>query len=170
MESPTRERTERFFGHVLHLLEGLHGPADIAPDRLEAAFGAPVESDPADPATYGIGEALDARWILNLVSIPGPRGSAPTRLIFSCDDQTGRYDDLSALAGLDVGRWHAALTAAGYAARPDIGPRGAFYGMVFERDAVRLELQLRGQPGQDPRQFSVTMIVIDTEARHAKVA
>lgn len=170
MTAPPPDRAERFFRSVLRLLEGLHGPADIAPDRLEAAFGAPVETDPADPATYGIGEVLDPRWILNLVSIPGPRGGAPTRMVFSCDDQTGRYDDLSALAGFGVERWHAALTAAGYASRPDLGPRGAFYGMVFERGDVRLEVQLRGQPGQDPREFSVTMIVVDTEARHARVA
>lgn len=170
MTTQSRQRSEAFGRRVLHLLDTLRGPGDLAPDRLQATLGEPVVTDPDDPGTYGIGEVLDPRWILNLVTVPNPQGGAPTRIVFSCDDQTGRYDDLSDVCALDLGAWTDALTAAGYTSRPHLGPRGAFYGMWFERGDVSVEAIVRAVTPAEPDRLCVSMLVIDTEARHAAVA
>jgi hypothetical protein len=169
MTTQSRQRSEAFGRRVLHLLETLRGPGDLAPDRLQATLGEPVVTDPDDPGTYGIGEVLDPRWILNLVTVPNPQGGAPTRIVFSCDDQTGRYDDLSDVCALDLGAWTDALTAAGYTSRPHLGPRSAFYGVWFERGDVSVEAIVRAVTPAEPDRLCVSMLVIDTEARHAAV-
>lgn len=170
MTSPSLQRSEAFSRRVLRLLESLQGPGDLAPARLQTILGTPVHTDPADPGTYGIGDAVDPRWILNLVTVPDPHGGTPTRIVFSCDDQTGRYDDLSDVCALDLDAWSAALTAAGYSARPHLGPRDAFYGVWFERGDVTIEAIVRAVRADEPQRLCVSMLVIDTEARHAAVA
>jgi len=170
MTTSSLQRSEAFSRRVLHLLETLHGPQDLAPDRLQAALGEPLQVDPADPGTYGIGEALDARWILNLVTVPDPHGGAPTRILFSCDDQTGRYDDLTDVCAWDLTAWSDALAAAGYTSRPHLGPRNAFYGVWFERGDVTVEAIVRAVRPDARDRLCVSMLVIDTGARHAAVA
>lgn len=167
--SSTLERSRDLGERVLRLIAGLHGPDDIAPARVEAVTGHRVEHHPEDARIYGFGERLDQRWIGNLVSLRDPeRGDAPSRLLFSFDDQSGRHDDWSAVRGLSFQEYADALTAAGYVGEPLVGPRNAFYGMRFRRGTVAVDLDVRGESATRPDRLCIARILIDpAEARHA---
>lgn len=154
---------------ALRLIEHLHVPDDLAPERVEALFGLPLSHVPGDARRYGCGRVLDARWICNLVSLPDrDRPGAPPRLQFSFDDQTGADDDWSAVCGLDFAAVSAALTGAGYVGAPLLGPRDAFSGFRFRRGPIKVDVDVRGENAQRPDHLCVARLLIDTEeVRHA---
>lgn len=167
---PTAHVRSRALGEsILRLIAGLRGPDDIAPARLEATTGHRVEFNGDDARIYGFGERLDDRWICNVVSLRDPeRGGTPNRLSFAFDDQSGRDDDWSAVRGLSFEEYADALTAAGYASEPLVGPRNAFYGLRFRRGPIAVDLDVRGESAERPDRLCVARILIDpVEARHA---
>ncbi|TXH71553.1 MAG: hypothetical protein E6Q88_07660 [Lysobacteraceae bacterium] len=159
---------------ILRLIADLHGPEDIVPASLQRATGVEIAFNRDDPRIYGFGQRLDERWLCNLVSLrdhdrngDGDGDAAPNRLLFSFDDQSGREDDWSQVAGLDYDAYAHALTGAGYVGEALCGPREAFYGMRFRRGAIVLDLTLRGENEDRPLHLCVSRILIDTsQARH----
>jgi hypothetical protein len=159
----TLEMSRTLGQRVLRLIETLHRPEDISPENIERITGKPVERDPQDPRSYGFGEVLDARWIGNLVSLPDPLSdAAPERLVFSFDDQTGQYTDMSAVCGLDFDGYSEALTAAGYSRHVNSGPRDAFRSFGFSRGEVSIEVLVRGENPQNPNRLCVSSVIVDT--------
>jgi hypothetical protein len=154
---------------VLHLIENIRSPADIAPENLERTTGRKVEFDCEDPRIYGFGERLDERWVCNLLSLRDhERSGEPNRLLFSFDDQTGRNDDWSAVCGLDFEDYARALSAAGYVGEPLLGPRDAFHGFRFRRGPITVDVQVRGENAERPGHLCVARMLIDTaEVGHA---
>lgn len=165
---PPRTNAEEIGRRVLDWIVGIHGPEDLSRDRLETAIGLPMIDAPGDPGRYGIGERIDERWHYSLHSLPddGER----RRMLFSFDDSTGAFDDLSAICALDYDAYAAALTAAGYAQAPDLGPREAFNGMIFTRDGVRVRMQLLSESAARPGHLCVSALLIDAAGGgHAQV-
>lgn len=148
---------------LLRLIDTLHRPEDISPENIERVTGKRVESDPQDPRSYGFGEVLDDRWICNLVSLPDPLSTeAPSRLVFSFDDQAGQYTDMSAVCGLDFDAYSEALAAAGYARHANLGPRNAFRSFGFSRGDVSIEVLVRGESRENPNHLCVSSVIVDT--------
>jgi len=150
---------------ALHLMEQLHSADDLSPQRIEQCFGETVRHSSTDPQVYGFGKTLDPRWICNVVTLPRRTDDAPVRLEFSFDDQTGAYDDLSAVSGLDFDTCAAAMDAAGYVQQPVTVGRDAFLGHDFKRGPVSIRVRVRAESADHPDRFCVESML--AEVRHA---
>lgn len=145
---------------VLNWLAEVRGPQDLSPERIASAISGPVMHAPGDSGAYGIGNRIDERWNYTLRSLPADDGAA-SRMLFSFDDQTGDFTDFSAVCALDFDAYANALTAAGYTPQTDVGPRQAFNGITFTRDAVRVRVQVRSESASEPRHLCVSAMLVD---------
>lgn len=154
---------------VLRLIETVRDSSDLSPEAIGRSTGLQIETDPGDPRVYGFGKALDERWVCNLIALPEPGSDEPAqRMVFAFDDQTGRYDDMTAVCGLDFDDYAQALTAAGYTQRMNLGPENAFQSFGFRRGKVDLEILVRAQNAENSRRLCVSSLIIDAAGvRHA---
>ncbi len=168
-ESHTLSASRDFGERVLRLFETLRTPADLAPNHIEAVAGISVRRSAANPQIYGFGKRLDARWICNLVTLPRTDArDEPNRLEVSFDDQTGEYDDLSGVSGLDFDDYSNALDAAGYARQAAMGSRDTFYGYDFTRGPVSIRVRVRAENIENPTHLCVESMIVEIgEVRHA---
>jgi hypothetical protein len=159
--------TTRIPSRFLALLAGLHGPDDLAPDRIAEAIGMPVAHDPEDRGRYGAGAAVDAHWACNLASIPDRGGGPPKRLVFSYDRTGGDAHDVPASAP-EFDAFAQALREAGYAQEPVHGPRGALWGHRFLRGGVEVQVTTEREDAHAAQiRLRVSRVTVDTsEAGH----
>ncbi len=163
--SPTFALSREFGERAVHLIEQLHTFDDLSPARLEQVFGQPVRHSRTDPQVYGFGRTLDARWICNVTALPRATPDAPARLEFAFDDQTGAYDDLSAVCGLDFDAYAAAMAAAGYVHQAAVGSHDVLYGHDFLRGPVSIRVRVRAESAMRPAHLCVESLI--AEVRHA---
>ena len=153
---------------VIDLLAGLHGPDDIAPERIQQATGLTVRYDPEDRNRYGVGARIDDRWNCSLTSIPDRARGTPRRMVFSYDRQSPATlagdPDVPAVAP-EFDAFAGALREAGYAQSTIPGPRGAIWGHRFVRGDVELEVNTeREDPAARDIRFRVSRVTVDTGA------
>jgi len=159
--TPSPPTTAEAIGHrLLDWIAKVHGPDDLSPERMTSAIGAPVIYKPDGARAYGIGQRIDDRWHYTVRSLPD-EDDGPPSILFSFDDQTGRFDDMSAVRDFDLDACAAALQAAGYTAELDVGPREAFNGVRFNRDGVRVSVRIRAESDANPQHLCVEALRID---------
>ena len=150
---------------LLHLIDGLYGPDDLSPAKVEYLTGLPVGRDPEDPHRYGFGTMLDATWACNLASIPDRRGGPPKRLVVSLDNIARRAGAALPAAAPEFSGFASELRTCGYAQSAIPGPRGALYGHRFVRGDVAVDVQVeREDPQAMPIRFRVTQLVVSADA------
>lgn len=150
---------------LLHLIDGLYGPDDLSPAKVEYLTGLPIGRDPEDPHRYGFGAMLDDTWACNLASIPDRRGGPPKRLVVSVDNIARRADARLPAATPEFSGFASELRTCGYAQSAIAGPRGALYGHRFVRGDVAVDVQTEREDAQAmPARFRVTQLVVTTGA------
>ena len=162
--SPPLPTTPEDIGRrILRWVADLRGPDDLLPDGIERALGVPVVHAPDGSGAYGIGNRIDDRWnytLRTLAPSDADAGHAP-RMLFSFDDQTGRFDDFAPVCALDFDAYATELRNAGYVAAFDLGPRDALNGVVFRRDTVEIRMQLRAENDGHPDHLCVAALLVD---------
>lgn len=149
---------------LLHLIDGLYGPDDLSPAKVEYLTGLPIGRDPEDPHRYGFGAMLDDTWACNLASIPDRRGGPPKRLVISVDNIARRTDAQLPAATPEFSGFASELRTCGYAQSAIPGPRGALYGHRFVRGDVAVDVQTEREDALAmPIRFRVTQLVIDAD-------
>ncbi len=146
---------------VLTLVENVRGPADIAPERIEALTGIKVEFNPDDASEYGFSGRLTDAWAYNLVSLPEGTGGKPSRIMFSFDDETRDNADMAPIAALDFDDYAATLRAAGYAASPARGKHEQILYWDFARDDVSVQIYVRGENDAKAAHACVSKLIIN---------
>lgn len=150
---------------LLHLIDGLYGPDDLSPAKVEYLTGLPIGRDPEDPHRYGFGAMLDDTWACNLASIPDRRGGPPKRLVVSVDNIARRADARLPAATPEFSGFASELRTCGYAQSAIAGPRGALYGHRFVRGNVAVDVQTEREDAQAiPVRFRVMQLVVTTGA------
>jgi len=158
----TAADTTQIPSRFLALLAGVHGPDDLAPDRISEAMGKPVEYDPEDRNRYGAGTSVDAHWACNLASIPDRGGGPPKRLVFSYD-RVGEDPRSVPSSAPEFESFAQSLREAGYAQELVQGPRGAIWGHRFVRDGVEIQVNTeREDPAATQIRFRVSRVTVDT--------
>jgi hypothetical protein len=162
---PSLARAGDLGTRLLHLIDGLYGPDDLSPAKVEYLTGLPVGRDPRDPHRYGFGAMLDDTWACNLAAIPDRRGGPPKRLVVSVDNIARRDAAPLPAAAPEFAGFADELRACGYAQRSVPGPRGAVYGHRFVRGDVTVDVRTEREDAQaaDIR-FRVTQLVVDATA------
>lgn len=161
----TQSRAGDLGTRLVHLLDGLYGPDDLSPAKVEYLTGLPVGRDPEDPHRYGFGTMLDDTWACNLASIPDRRGGPPKRLVVSVDNIARRADATLPAAAPEFSGFANELRTCGYAQSAVPGPRGALYGHRFLRGDVTVEVQTEREDAMAmPIRFRVTQLVVTTDA------
>lgn len=159
--SQTLDAAKDIGQRVLTLVEHVRGPADIAPDRIEALTGIKVEFNPDDASEYGFSGRLNDAWAYNLVSLPEGNGEAPSRIMFSFDDETRDNADMAPIAALDFDAYAEALQAAGFASNPSLGKHGQVLHWDFARDAVSVQIHVRGENDAKAGHACVSKLIIN---------
>ena len=146
---------------VLTLVQNVRGPADIAPQRIEALTGIKVEFNPDDASEYGFSGRLTDAWAYNLVSLPEGTGKKPSRIMFSFDDETRANADMAPIAALDFDDYAATLRAAGYEASPARGKHEQILYWDFARDDVSVQIYVRGENDPKAAHACVSKLIIN---------
>ena len=161
-----------FDARLLHFLGGLRDRADLSPDRLAAAIGLPVSTDPGNPHRYGLGVDVGDGWACQLATLPGFGTDPPQRLVVSYDDLARRTDPPLPDAAPEYAGFAHRLRDAGYAEQVIDGPRGAIWGHRFVRDGIAIDVRTeRGRTHRQDAAFRVARLVVETatatgDARH----
>jgi hypothetical protein len=145
---------------VLKLVEHIHGPDDIAPERIEQLTGIKVEFNPDDANEYGFSGQLTDAWAYNLVSLPEGTGK-PSRIMFSFDDESRSNADMAPICALDFDAYAAALTTAGFASNPTRGKHDRVEYWDFARDDVSVQIYVRGENDAKAEHACVSKLIIN---------
>jgi hypothetical protein len=160
MDQSLPSNAEDIGRRVLKLVENVRGPDDIAPARIEQLTGIPVQFNPDDANEYGFGGQLTDAWAYNLVSLP-ETGRKPSRILFSFDDESRDNADMGPICGLDFDDYAASLAAAGFRARPERGPHDRVLFWEFSRDAVHVQIYVRGENDDKAEHACVSKLIIN---------
>jgi len=145
MDQSTSPRNAEDIGkRVLKFVENVHGRDDLSPQRIEQLTGLKVEHNPDDANEYGFSGQLTDAWAYNLVSLPDGNG-APSRIMFSFDDESRDNADMGPICGLDFDDYAAALAAAGYRIAPARGQHDRLQYWDFSRGDVSVQIYVRGE-------------------------
>lgn len=159
--SPPRD-AEDIGRRVLRLVENVRGRADLVPQRVEQLTGIKVEYNPDDRNEYGFSGQLTDAWAYNLVSLPESDGSAPSRLMFSFDDESRADADMGPICGMDFDDYAAALAAAGFRVAPARGKHDRVLYWDFSRDEVSVQIYVRGENDDRAEHACVSRLIINT--------
>lgn len=147
---------------ILTLIDGIHGPEQIAPAHIEQVTGIKVEFNARDSNQYGFSGELSDDWAYSLVSLTEIDGSRPHRLMFSFEDESADGNgDMANVCGLDYAGYARALADAGFVAAPVRGHHGEVEYWEYERGRVSLQVHVRGESEQRADHACVSMIVIN---------
>jgi hypothetical protein len=146
---------------VLKLVEHVRGPDDIAPARIEQITGIKVEFNPDDRNEYGFNGQLTDAWAYNLVSLPESTGEKPSRIMFSFDDESRSNADMAPICTLDFDDYAATLIAAGFESSPAHGQHDRILYWDFSRDAVSVQIYVRGENDANAAHTCVSKLIIN---------
>ncbi|TXH72584.1 MAG: hypothetical protein E6Q88_06090 [Lysobacteraceae bacterium] len=154
-------RAEDIGNRVLKLIDSIHGRDDLAPAHIEQVTGIKVNFNPDDANEYGFGGDLTEDWVYNLVSLTETDGSKPSRLMFSFDDQTRAYADMTPICAMDFDDYAKAMTAAGFSSAPAYGKHQNILYWDFARDKVNVQVYIRGESDAKPTHSCVSKMIIN---------
>lgn len=153
----SREVSER----LLRLLDGLHGDGDLTPTAIERATGLAVAVAPEDPLRYGFHGRIDADWTFGLRALTRDGGGAIRGAHFYFNRAADNDGDMDAVCDPDFETYRTRLTAMGYDAAPVRGEHGRLLHWQFERGAIRLLAQVRGQSAARADRDCLSMLTIE---------
>lgn len=151
---------EHALQNLLTLLRGAHRVEDIDAAALERAFGVPFT---AYEGRLGFGERITRDWWTAIELDPkGPNGP---RFEFSFrPDDPAAYPSASDLCALDFERFAGELVAAGFRRETYRGEHGRVINDSFERDALKVTVQTRGENDDSPEKIAhacVKTVLVD---------
>ncbi len=131
---------------LLDLLRGAHRIEDIDGAALERVFGVPFT---AYEGRLGFGERITRDWWTAMELDPKSPDGPRFEFSFRPDDPAA-YPSASAICAFDFDRFAAALTAAGFRRETYRGEHGRVIHDTFERDALTVTVQTRGENDDSP--------------------
>ncbi|MBW8851318.1 MAG: hypothetical protein JF600_11100 [Xanthomonadales bacterium] len=145
---------------LLTLLRGAHRIEDIDGAALERAFGVPFT---AHDGRLGFGERITRDWWTAMELDPKSPDGPRFEFSFRPDDPSA-YPSASEICALDFDRFAAELTAAGFRRETYRGEHGRIINDTFERDALKVTVQTRGENDDSPEKIAhacVKTVLVD---------
>lgn len=141
---------EHALSQLLVLLRGAHRIEDIDGAALERAFGVPFT---ADEGRLGFGERIARDWWTAMELDPKSPDGPRFEFSFRPDDPSA-YPSATPICALDFDRFAAELAAAGFHRETYRGEHGRVINDTFERDALKVSVQTRGENDDGPEKIA----------------
>ena len=151
---------EHALQNLLALLRGAHRIEDIDGAALERVFGVPFA---AHDGRLGFGERISRDWWTAMELDPKSPSGPRFEFSFRPDDPSA-YPSASDVCGLDFDRFAADLVSAGFRRETYRGEHGRVIHDTFERDALKVTVQTRGENDDSPEKIAhacVKTVLVD---------
>ncbi|MCU0862270.1 MAG: hypothetical protein MUC36_00635 [Planctomycetes bacterium] len=136
--------SERALGGLLELLRDSRSFADITEARLESVLAVPFERAADGKDRIGFGEQVTADWVhgfeLDRTGRHGPTLDYSLHPVVA-----GAHPDLTAVCGVDLEAFGAAMKAMGFVAEPYRAEHGRLIHVQFVRDGLVVTAMPRGE-------------------------
>jgi hypothetical protein len=146
---------------VLKLVASVTNAEDISPENIERITGLKIDVSQSNPNEYGTGGKITDTWFYNLGALSNNKGSKPDRVMFSFDDQTNNYADMTPVCSLDFNAYSKQLTEDGYAAKPVHGEHDRISYWDFSRGKVSVQVYVRGESDEKVDHDCVSKLIIN---------
>ncbi|MFZ6743054.1 hypothetical protein ACO0LC_07525 [Undibacterium sp. JH2W] len=150
---------------MLDLIGNIKTAEDFSAKKLEIAMGLKVYFDDKNLRKYGVGAKITDTWFFNISVILSKEDSKRGRLIFSFDDQTHNYADMTPVCQVDLDAYKKRLTELGFQSEAYYGEHNRLIYWNFSRDNIDLQISFNGESMEKVKHNCVSILVVDVVQR-----
>ncbi|MFZ6872435.1 hypothetical protein ACO0LF_10245 [Undibacterium sp. Di27W] len=150
---------------MLDLIGNIKTAEDFSAEKLGKAMGLKVYLDDENPRKYGVGAKITDDWFFNISVILSKEDSKLGRLIFSFDDQTHNYADMTPVCQVDLDAYKKRLAELGFQSEAYYGEHNRLIYWNFSRDNIDLQISFNGESMEKVKHSCVSILVVDVVQR-----